>query len=36
MLLNTIKYLYTLLRFIKRLTTTFGEIDVNKKAAIVI
>jgi hypothetical protein len=33
-LLNTIKYIYTLSGFVKGLTITFGEIDGTKKAAI--
>ena len=34
MLPNTIKYMYTLPGFIEGLTTTFGEVDGAKKAAI--
>ena len=33
---NTIKYIYTLIEFIKGLTTTFREINGTKKAAIIL
>jgi hypothetical protein len=33
---NTISYMYTLLGFVEGLTTTFGEIDRAKKAAIIL
>jgi hypothetical protein len=35
-LLNTIKYIYTLLGFVKGLTITFEEIDSIKKVAIIL
>jgi hypothetical protein len=33
---NTIKYIYTLLGFVKGLTITFREIDSAKKVAIIL
>jgi hypothetical protein len=35
-LLNTIKYIYTLSGFVKGLTTIFREIDSTKKVAIIL
>jgi hypothetical protein len=36
MLLNTIKYIYTLSGFVEGLITMFGEIDRVKKATIIL